>query len=595
MLSHVRARDWRVDIAKDVGCDLRHSLRPFVVFDLFFKATAAAMLVPAAAWVAGSVVSSSGQPAVSNEEIVSFLISWRGVIWLLAAGTTGVALVFAEHGGVMLIAAGGRQGRRRVVPGVLWSILRLSPRLLKLGALYVGAHLALAAPFVAMGAVVHAVFLSSYDIYYLVTVRPPVWWLAAGLWALLAGGVVVVNGNLYVRWVLALPAMIFEELTPREAVRRSARLMLSARWRKGSLVLGCALALALLSAVPAVLFEGLGRLVFLWVPETSKAAFPIALLLVSSFLALSVALSFAAIVGHSLLLVHLYARASREDGATPIAAEFSSPAAPEVAPLLTWRVAWLAIAVAVAFGFYNLNAIRLEDHVEITAHRGSSRYAPENQETADGVIVLLHDEDFLRLSGVDRKIWDLTYDEVRALDVGRWFDASFEGERVPTLTETIATARGRIKLNVELKYNGHERRLAERVVEILHAQDFTDEVLVTSLNFEGLRRVRELDPDIRVGHVVAQAIGNLVRLDGDALSVSARSASRGSILAVRGAGKDFHVWTVNDPVRMAHYIDLGVDNIITDEPVVLKSLLAERAALSREELLLWKVRNWFWR
>jgi glycerophosphoryl diester phosphodiesterase len=46
---------------------------------------------------------------------------------------------------------------------------------------------------------------------------------------------------------------------------------------------------------------------------------------------------------------------------------------------------------------------------------------------------------------------------------------------------------------------------------------------------------------------------------------------------------------------MARFIDLGVDNLITDLPVVARTLLDERAAMSQEELLFIKVRNWFLR
>ena len=77
----------------------------------------------------------------------------------------------------------------------------------------------------------------------------------------------------------------------------------------------------------------------------------------------------------------------------------------------------------------------------ITAHRGSSMAAPENtlaaiaraiedgadyaeidvQETADGTVVVIHDTDLKRITGLAEKIWDVTYDEVRELDFGSWF------------------------------------------------------------------------------------------------------------------------------------------------------------------------------
>jgi glycerophosphoryl diester phosphodiesterase len=54
---------------------------------------------------------------------------------------------------------------------------------------------------------------------------------------------------------------------------------------------------------------------------------------------------------------------------------------------------------------------------------------------------------------------------------------------------------------------------------------------------------------------------------------------------------ELHVWTVNDPVRMVEYIELGVDNILTDRPEVLASILEERAELTNDEYLLLRIQN----
>ena len=51
------------------------------------------------------------------------------------------------------------------------------------------------------------------------------------------------------------------------------------------------------------------------------------------------------------------------------------------------------------------------------------------------------------------------------------------------------------------------------------------------------------------------------------------------------AGKEVHVWTVNTQEVMQRMIERGVDNIITDDPVLLLKVMNERQALSRPELL----------
>jgi glycerophosphoryl diester phosphodiesterase len=280
------------------------------------------------------------------------------------------------------------------------------------------------------------------------------------------------------------------------------------------------------------------------------------------------------------------------------------------------RALWLAVVVMVGGSAVSALIVvrerQLAPPVYVTAHRGSSLRAPENslsaieaaiedgadyaeidvQETANGVIVVMHDSDLLRVAGRNWKIWETDYEQLRDLDAGSWFAPEFAGERIPTLEEVIERARGRIRLNIELKYNGHDQRLAERVVEILEASAFVDHVVISSLELRGIREIRELDPDLRVGFIVASSIGNLTRIDADFFSMNSRSVSQDMVRRLRRNGKGVHVWTVNGRRNMSTFIDLGVENIITDEPAVLREMLREREELDEAEKVLLAFRNW---
>ena len=67
----------------------------------------------------------------------------------------------------------------------------------------------------------------------------------------------------------------------------------------------------------------------------------------------------------------------------------------------------------------------------------------------------------------------------------------------------------------------------------------------------------------------------------------------GAVADARRRGYRLQAWTVNDPVRMARYIDLGVDDISTDVPELAVRLRDERAALTEVELLLARLHSWF--
>src|SRR5262249_4573224 len=222
------------------------------------------------------------------------------------------------------------------------------------------------------------------------------------------------------------------------------------------------------------------------------------------------------------------------------APSLEKPAAP-----WNWRLACLSLALFLLASltiWVNLSRY-VEDRpsVQLTAHRGHARASPENtlsaihkpmargadytqvdvHQTADGVVVLLHDRDLKRVAGVSRRLDELAYDDVRQLDVGSWFDPAFAGERVPTLEEAINLCRGRIKLNIELKVFGPETRLAAKVSHLLHEQDFESDCLVTSLNYDALVEVKQNNPRLRTGLIVAYALGDVSRLDVEALSVRA--------------------------------------------------------------------------
>ena len=103
---------------------------------------------------------------------------------------------------------------------------------------------------------------------------------------------------------------------------------------------------------------------------------------------------------------------------------------------------------------------------------------------------VLHDSDLMRVAGLNKQIWEISYDEIKTLDAGSWFSEEFRGERIPTLAETIETARGRIKLNIELKFNGHEQSLSQRVIRIVREHGFENECIVTTLDYDRLMEVR---------------------------------------------------------------------------------------------------------
>lgn len=125
--------------------------------------------------------------------------------------------------------------------------------------------------------------------------------------------------------------------------------------------------------------------------------------------------------------------------------------------------------------------------ITLVAHRGYSAEAPENthaaftealmrgydhiefdvQLTKDGVPVVIHDLTVDRTTNASGLVKDYTFSEIQELDAGSWFDESFKGQTVPSLSEVLALLKGRARLHIELKSD--EPELPTKVASLLRA------------------------------------------------------------------------------------------------------------------------------
>jgi glycerophosphoryl diester phosphodiesterase len=169
--------------------------------------------------------------------------------------------------------------------------------------------------------------------------------------------------------------------------------------------------------------------------------------------------------------------------------------------------------------------------------------------------------------------------------VGSWFGPAFAGERVPKLTEVIQLCRGKIRLNIELKFFGPDRRLTQKVADMVRQQSVEADCLITSLDYEALREVKRHNPRLRTGLIVAHAFGDISRLDVDALSVRADFLSDDVLRSAQRLGREVHVWTVNDAGQMTRLMKRGVDNIITSDPDLAVRVRGAWADLTGSERL----------
>jgi glycerophosphoryl diester phosphodiesterase len=601
-------------IWRDVIRSLHTGFVPLLAYGVLFKVAATVAFTPLAAFLITTLISTTGHLSVTNTEIAAFLVSLPGVATLLVAAIAALVLMFAEQGGLMIIGFAAEQGHRvNALRALQFTLARLT-RLLSLATVQVMIVLAWALPFIGAAALTHAVLLGGHDINYYLAERPPEFMTTLAIAAVLVLGFGSILSVLVVRWVAALPLCLFEGKTYRAALKSSKELVSGRFAPVAVIVLGWFCLVALVATGAATGFDGLSRLILAVLDRDPRVLIITAVALIAVLTMGAALMSFVGQAGYCLLSVQLYERLSEQRGESPKdrLSLLLNGMGMSSSRFFKWRwsMVWFVLltfgVLMAGIAFALIEDLDLPQQVQVTAHRGSSRKAPENslsavrqaiedgadfaeidvQETRDGVVVVIHDTDLMRVTGLGRKIWEVTYDEIRALDAGSWFSPKFEGERIPTLQQVINLADGKIKLNIELKFNGHDQHLAERVVQIIQNNRFASRCVVTSLEYGALKQVKQLDDSLRIGHIVSVAIGDITRLEVDFLSLQTNLVTAELMAAAGKRGLGVHVWTVNDSGTLVAMINKGVENIITDEPGIMSARLRERAALSDTELIL---------
>lgn len=314
----------------------------------------------------------------------------------------------------------------------------------------------------------------------------------------------------------------------------------------------------------------------------------------------------------STLTEALYEVTRQSDAAQPTISGVL-PALPREQTVLAGMMACAALVTCGVAAVYLLfpqtqplqSVLGLSDPV-ITYHRGYSSRAPENtmasfeaaledgcprieldvQMTADGVAVVTHDTSLRRCTGCNANIYDLPYAQVQQLDAGRWFHRQFTGSYIPTLEEVLALCKGKTELNIEIKPSTFTPTLEAETVRLIHAYDYGADCVVTSQSYETLCKVKELDPDITTGYILALGVGTYYDLPAaDFFSVESTFITAGMVQQIHLRGKTISAWTINRQQDAEKLLQLGVDDLITDKPEIIAPLLARDKALDNR--LLW--------
>jgi len=231
----------------------------------------------------------------------------------------------------------------------------------------------------------------------------------------------------------------------------------------------------------------------------------------------------------------------------------------------------------------------------IFAHRGASAHAPENtlaafelalrqgadaveldaKLTADGQIIVIHDQTVDRTTDGTGRVKELTLAELRKLDAGSHFDIAFRGEPVPTLEEVLKAIGQLTFVNIELtNYASPLDQLPEKTTALVKRLKLSRRVMFSSFSPIALRRAHRLLPEVPIGFLatpgfsgwlVRSWLGRLV-MPYQSLNPEHRDVSPKMIDQFHRLDRDVLTYTVNDHDEIERLFQIGVDGIFTDDP-----------------------------
>ena len=566
------------------------------------------VLSPVSSLIFFFLIKSTGLTSITNEYVISYIFSLRGGLTLSVWIIITFFLIFTEQSGIILICSKARFREKTGIVKTMSFVLRKKHIILKLGAILFLRFAIFSLPFLAIWGTTYFTLLTDYDMNYYYVHRPPAFWISLSIGGLSLIGYLILVLKYLTRWIFILHLTLLENEPVDRAFRRSGELVQGAGMRILKILVLWVVCIWAFITVTTAGYAFINGFILEIIGSSPKIAIPIMSFLYIFDFILSTLLILLVSPVFSIVLTQLYYRRLHTTGLIVQEDVNSESNLNEENPsyfilfqkVTPWVVTAMVLISVATLGIFLAAGIHKPDRVEVTAHRGSSTRAPENtlsairqaiadqadyaeidvQETLDGVIVVLHDSDLMRVTGKKLNIWETAFAEVRELDAGIWFSPEFAGEKIPTLEEAIGVAQDRIKLNIELKFNGHNQGLTERVVSIIQKEDFTDQCIITSMNYQELLKVKELDNRIKTGFIFFEAIGRVYDFEADLFSIFTKKATESFISKSRNRKKEVHVWLVNDPEAMEHFIYLGVDNIITDYPAKLVSIQKRRAEMN---------------
>ncbi|WP_187291729.1 glycerophosphodiester phosphodiesterase [Clostridium novyi] len=594
-----------VNELKGMVDDFKYGWSEFFKYEIVTKLILTILIIPIFSFLINVLMKNKGFSVISNNQILKFGMSKQGVLAIFIFYIMAVFVILIEIGGLIVI---GNQiitkKKKYKFYSILGFCLKKSPKFIGIGGVY-------AVLFYLV--FVNLIGIESYSVFG-IPLKVPGFiqsYIDENLWMFITEIIILVLIlMIFISWIFTFHFIILENKSAKNAQRESWRLIKN-NFRifiKHFLIIAIFTGFIFLISYVTwmiILHQLMYRVnynVYL------GKVFIIAIILIRKFLGILVFFILTPIQIHWITRL-FYILRNKEDK-NIINIDLKVKERPSLLDKIFLRkktfifiLSLVLIILSLSIGLVIDSALDMMYDVKVTSHRGNVERAPENTlasvreaikanadfaeidvvESKDGEIFLCHDINLKKNIGIDKEAWQLNYDDIKDYNNKVNPTRTYEDKKMPLLTHCIDLAKGKIKLNIEIKASPNEKDIVKKVVDIIKEHNFEKGCVITSLDYETIQEVKKLDPKIKVGYIMFLAKGDIEKLNVDFYSMEESLVSPDTVYIAHSMGREVHVWTVNNINNMKRFIDMGVDNIITDKSEELIYLLKELKSDSPHE------------
>lgn len=586
------------------------NIKKFLKYQIITRGLLSIIIIPIYGLLSGYLIQKDGSVVFTNGDILKFMLTPSGAIFLLFLFLIVVLEIIIEIGGYITISSKIEANYKE---SSYWEILkyniRLLPRMLSVGGIIILLYVIFMAPMSGVGFKLS--FLKGFDMPNFIMSEID----QNTLYTIIYSVGIILLIYVSLKFIFTFNYMIINNMKANEAIKASSKLFKENRKTVLKELAVMLIVTALISSI----------VLFIWLTLIVKISGQLNL---DGYLSRIIMIALLQIQNFGILIISIllvpfecyyvtklfYKLIDPKDIEYPKIAEKTKKSMLD--NILHKKKTLIAIALtalllySMTMGIFTREIIGYNNHIKIYGHRGYGVGTPENsisaikksidnnidyieidvQRTKDRKYVLNHDKTFERVSYekpyfINKKVSDLNYSQIETLDIGRRVSQRYAGEKVPRIEEVLDVCKNKIKINLELK-EGIDHEMIDDLMELARKKGMKKQVFFTSLNIRDIEYIENKDSTFDTGLIYFIKLGNYGSVDADYMIMEEREATDSNIKKLHKKGKKVIVWTVNTQESIDKFSKMDVDGIITDYPLEVKEAVSENSKLTSNDLIL---------